>query len=68
MLNQPDHQSFLIRQALSDQKGQCHQGIVIDKVFYRLCQQRRVAAQVPQKQKRAAALIAVGQRVVLITK
>ncbi|MEH6356680.1 MAG: hypothetical protein V7760_11745 [Marinobacter sp.] len=68
MLNQPDHQDFLTRQALSGQKGQRYQGIVIDKLFCRLRQQRRVAAQVPQEQKRAAALVAVGEWVIFYHK
>jgi len=64
MLNQPDHQGLLPRQAFSHQEGQGHQGIVVDKLFYWSCQQCPVTAQVPQEQKRATALIAVGQWVI----
>lgn len=65
MLNQSDHQSFLVRQALRHQQGKGHQGIVVDQLLYRLRQQRLIATQLPQEQEGAAALVTVGQRVVL---
>src|SRR5690554_1006201 len=65
MLDQADHQGLLIRQAFRYQQGQCYQGVVVDQVFHRPCQQGGVTAQIPQEQEGAAALVAVGQRVIL---
>lgn len=50
---------------LWQQQGKGHQGIVVDQLLYRLRQQRLIATQVPQEQKGATALVAIGQRVVL---
>ncbi|SFQ88515.1 hypothetical protein SAMN05216578_1141 [Halopseudomonas formosensis] len=47
MLNQPDHQGFLTRQAFRHQQRQGHQGVVINQLFYRPRQQSGVAAQIP---------------------
>ncbi len=65
MLGQADHQGLLIRQAFGHQQGQCHQGVIVDQPFHGPGQQMLIAAQVPEEQKGAAALVAVGQRVVL---
>lgn len=47
MLDQPDHQFFLIGLAFGHQQCQRHQGVVIDQLLYRFRQQVLVNAQVP---------------------
>lgn len=47
MLDQPDHQFFLIGLAFGHQQCQRHQGVVIDQLLYRFRQQVLVDAQVP---------------------
>lgn len=64
MLHQADDQFFLFGQAFVNQQRQGDQGVVVNQPVGGLGQKMLVQMQIPQKQKRPRALVAVGKRVV----
>ena len=65
MFDKADDGVLLRGQAFGDEQGEGDQGVVSDELLHRLVEQGRVQAQVPEEKKGAAALVAVGERVVL---
>ena len=65
MFDKADDEILLRGQAFGDKQGEGDQGVVGDELLHRLAEQGRVQAQVPEEKEGAAALVAVGERVVL---